>query len=140
MKTGCASAPWGKERVSRRRAGSPGNGGKKDGANRGLKLNVALNYGSRGEVVRAANLLVARGKPVSEADLMNALYTAGLPDLDLVIRTGGEQRLSNFLLLQAAYAELVFVQDYFPDFTDERYVDCLREYQRRNRRFGALQG
>lgn len=110
----------------------------KTGKNGGLKLNIALNYGSRAEVVRAANLLAERGAPVDEAALMGALYTAGLPDLDLVIRTGGEQRLSNFLLLQAAYAELIFIQDYFPDFTDGRYVDCLREYQRRSRRFGDV--
>lgn len=110
----------------------------KTARNAGLKLNIALNYGSRAEVIRAANLLVARGEPVDEAKLMGALYTAGLPDLDLVIRTGGERRLSNFLLLQAAYAELVFVEDYFPDFTKARYADCIREYQRRSRRFGDV--
>ena len=110
----------------------------KTAGNAGLTLNIALNYGSRAEVVRAVNLLVARGEPVDEPAFMGALYTAGLPDLDLVIRTGGEQRLSNFLLLQAAYAELVFVGDYFPDFTQARYADCLREYQRRSRRFGDV--
>ena len=99
-----------------------------------------MNYGSRDEVVRAVNLLMARGEPVDEAALMGALYTAGLPELDLVIRTGGEQRLSNFLLLQAAYAELIFVPDYFPDFSDARYVACLQEFQRRNRRFGNVPG
>ncbi len=106
--------------------------------NTGLKLNIALNYGSRAEVVRACNTLIERGKPVDEADLMNALYTEGLPDLDLVIRTAGEQRLSNFMLLQAAYAELVFTDVTFPELTDERYADCIREYQRRTRRFGAV--
>ena len=106
--------------------------------NTGLKLNIALNYGSRAEVVRACNALIERGKPIDEAELMNALYTAGLPDLDLVIRTAGEQRLSNFMLLQAAYAELVFTDVTFPELTDERYADCIREYQRRTRRFGAV--
>lgn len=106
--------------------------------NTGLKLNIALNYGSRAEVVRACNTLIERGKPVDEAELMNALYTAGLPDLDLVIRTAGEQRLSNFMLLQAAYAELVFTDVTFPELTDEKYADCIREYQRRTRRFGAV--
>lgn len=106
--------------------------------NTGLKLNIALNYGSRAEVVRACNALIERGKPADEADLMNALYTAGLPDLDLVIRTAGEQRLSNFMLLQAAYAEFVFTDVTFPELTDEKYVDCIREYQRRTRRFGAV--
>ena len=106
--------------------------------NTGLKLNIALNYGSRAEVVRACNTLMERGKPVDEADLMNALYTAGLPDLDLIIRTAGEQRLSNFMLLQAAYAELVFTDVTFPELTGEKYANCIREYQRRTRRFGAV--
>ena len=110
----------------------------KTAQNTGLKLNIALNYGSRAEVVRAVNVLIEQGKPVDEPMLMGALYTAGLPDLDLVIRTGGEQRLSNFLLLQAAYAELVFVEDFFPDFSQAHYVNCLREYQRRSRRFGDV--
>ena len=110
----------------------------KTASNSGLKLNIALNYGSRAEVVRAVNLLICKGNPADESDLMGALYTGGLPDLDLVIRTGGEKRLSNFMLLQAAYAELVFVEDYFPDFAQARYIDCLREYQRRSRRFGDV--
>lgn len=110
----------------------------KTAANPGLKLNIALNYGSRAEVVRAANILVQRGEEVDEEALMNALYTAGLPDLDLVIRTAGEQRLSNFMLLQAAYAEFVFTDVTFPELTEELYTDCIREYQRRTRRFGAV--
>ena len=75
---------------------------------------------------------------MGEAELMNALYTAGLPELDLVIRTAGEQRLSNFMLLQAAYAEFVFTDVTFPELTEELYTDCIREYQRRTRRFGAV--
>ena len=75
---------------------------------------------------------------MDEEALMNALYTAGLPDLDLVIRTAGEQRLSNFMLLQAAYAEFVFTDVTFPELTEELYTDCIREYQRRTRRFGAV--
>ncbi len=106
--------------------------------NPGLKLNIALNYGSRAEVVRATNILVQKGEPVDEKSLMNALYTAGLPDLDLIIRTAGERRLSNFMLLQAAYAELVFTDVTFPDLTDEEYASCIREYQHRTRRFGAV--
>lgn len=106
--------------------------------NSGLKLNIALNYGSRAEVVRAANILIQRGQEVDEAALMDALYTAGLPDLDLVIRTAGEQRLSNFMLLQAAYAELVFTEVTFPELTEEIYTECIKEYQRRTRRFGAV--
>lgn len=106
--------------------------------NGGLKLNIALNYGSRAEVVRAVNTLIERGERVDEAALMAALYTGGLPDLDLIIRTAGEQRLSNFMLLQAAYAELVFADETFPELSDERYIECIKEYQRRTRRFGAV--
>ena len=107
-------------------------------ANTGLKLNVALNYGSRAEVVRAVNLLIEKGEKADEAALMGALYTAGLPDLDLVIRTAGEQRLSNFMLLQAAYAEMVFAPETFPDFSDKAYIRCLKEFQTRTRKFGAV--
>jgi len=107
-------------------------------SNPGLKLNIALNYGSRAEVVQAVNKLIDRGEKIGEAELMNALYTAGLPELDLVIRTAGEQRLSNFMLLQAAYAELVFTPVTFPELTDEVFIDCIKEYQRRTRRFGAV--
>lgn len=107
-------------------------------SNPGLKLNIALNYGSRAEVVQAVNKLIDRGEKIGEEELMNALYTAGLPELDLVIRTAGEQRLSNFMLLQAAYAELVFTPVTFPELTDEAFIDCIKEYQRRTRRFGAV--
>ncbi len=107
-------------------------------ANTGLKLNIALNYGSRAEVVRAVNLLIKKGEEADDAALMGALYTAGLPDVDLVIRTAGEQRLSNFMLLQAAYAELVFAPETFPDFSDEAYIRCIKEFQTRTRRFGAV--
>lgn len=106
--------------------------------NHGLKLNIALNYGSRAEVVQAVNKLIEKGEKIGEEELMNALYTAGLPELDLVIRTAGEQRLSNFMLLQAAYAELVFTPVTFPELTNEVFTDCIKEYQRRTRRFGAV--
>ena len=105
--------------------------------NTGLKLNIALNYGSRAEVVRACNTLIERGKPADEADLMNALYTAGLPDLDLVIRTAGEQRLSNFLLWQAAYSEFWYSDVLWPDFTEQDLAEALHAYENRNRRFGG---
>lgn len=114
-------------------------------SNPGLKLNIALNYGSRSELAYAARNIaeqVAAGglKPsaVTEDELSRALYTGGLPDLDLVIRTGGEKRLSNFMLYQAAYAELLFSDTYFPDFSNEEYIQSLREFQRRIRRYGAL--
>ena len=115
------------------------------GGNTGLKLNIALNYGSRDELVMAVKNIakdVACGninsEDINEELLLNNLYTKGLPDIDLIIRTGGEQRLSNFLLVQAAYAEFVFVEDFWPDFTDEKYFETLCEFQRRTRRYGGL--
>lgn len=105
--------------------------------NQGLVLNIALNYGSRAEVLRAFRLL--QGETVlTEAKLMAALYTAGLPDLDLIIRTAGEKRLSNFMLLQAAYAEFLFAEENWPDFSDARYIAALCEYQSRVRKFGGV--
>ncbi|OQB25324.1 MAG: Ditrans,polycis-undecaprenyl-diphosphate synthase ((2E,6E)-farnesyl-diphosphate specific) [Firmicutes bacterium ADurb.Bin182] len=113
--------------------------------NRGLKLNLALNYGSRAEILRAAKSIVEdvnRGillpENIDEHEFESRLYTSNLPQVDLVIRTGGEQRLSNFLLYQAAYAELIFVKDYWPDFSDDRFIEVLREFQNRNRRYGGL--
>ena len=113
--------------------------------NTGLKLNIALNYGSRSELLRAVRAFGAQtasgallSEQIGEAELMDALYTAGLPELDLLIRTGGEQRLSNFMLVQAAYAELMFLNDYFPDFSDEKYIGAISAFQCRSRRFGGL--
>jgi len=82
--------------------------------------------------------LLRREEELTEEKLLAALYTSGLPDLDLVIRTAGERRPSNFMLLQAAYAEFVFTDVTFPELTEELYTDCIREYQRRTRRFGAV--
>ena len=114
-------------------------------ANTGLKLNIALNYGSRAELVRATRLLarqVADGTlapdAIEERHFADALYTHGLPDVDLLIRTSGEQRLSNFLLYQCAYAEFVFVDAYWPDYTLTLYRDSLQEFTARQRRFGGL--
>ncbi|MCL2544699.1 MAG: isoprenyl transferase [Clostridia bacterium] len=114
------------------------------GGNAGLKLNLAINYGSRAEIARAARALaerVAQGglKPgeIDEAAFAGALYTAGLPDVDLLIRTSGEQRLSNFLLYQCAYAELVFTDTLWPDFSVEAYGRALAAFQGRERRFGG---
>lgn len=115
------------------------------GGNTGLQLNIALNYGSRAELVRAARRLaeqVAKGElapeNIDEQRFANALYTHGLPDVDLLIRTSGEQRLSNFLLFQCAYAEFVFVDAYWPDYSLEMYRDSLQEFNARQRRFGGL--
>jgi undecaprenyl diphosphate synthase len=107
---------------------------------RSLTLNICFNYSGRAEIVDAARALVAaRVDPndVDEARIADLLYTAGQPDVDLVIRTGGDQRTSNFLLWQAAYAELVFCAKYWPDFTADDLDNALAEYERRERRFGG---
>ena len=115
------------------------------GGNTGLRLNIALNYGGRAELTRAARLLaeqVAAGeiKPedIDEDAFAAKLYTAGLPDVDLLIRTSGEMRTSNFLPWQLAYAEMVFDDCYWPDFDRARYLKCLRVYAGRERRFGGV--
>ena len=102
----------------------------------GKGLNIALAYGAREELTRAVNEAVARGERVTEESLSALLYTGGMPDPDLIIRTGGEVRLSNFLLYQAAYAELYFSEKMFPSFTDKELEKAILEYSRRTRRFG----
>ncbi|HAZ66276.1 MAG TPA: di-trans,poly-cis-decaprenylcistransferase [Opitutae bacterium] len=111
--------------------------------NTGFELVIALNYGSRQETVKAAKQLAAdavAGKINPDAiqwdDLANRLETHGLPDPDLIIRTSGESRLSNFLLLQAAYAEIVITPTYWPDFGAEAFGAALQEYAKRERRYG----
>jgi undecaprenyl diphosphate synthase len=104
-----------------------------------LLLNVAFNYAGRTELVDAVRRLVAAGVPpdeIDEATISDALYTAGLPDPDLVIRTGGEQRLSNFLIWQSAYAEFYFCEALWPDFGPDAFDEALLEFARRHRRFG----
>jgi undecaprenyl diphosphate synthase len=104
-----------------------------------LVLNVAFNYSSRQEIVDAARRCVEDGIPpdeIDEAALDERLYTAGLPPVDLLIRTGGEQRISNFLLWQAQYAELYFCDLFWPDFGPPAFDAALLEYARRHRRFG----
>ena len=110
-----------------------------------LKLVVAFNYGSRQEITRAARVIaqkVADGKidpaDITPAVLANHLDTAGIPDPDLLIRAGGEQRLSNYLLWQCAYTEFVFTEEYWPDFTREVFERAIAEYQARDRRFGGI--
>lgn len=114
-------------------------------ANRGATLVIALNYGAQAEILAAARALAAAARDgsldpdaIDEARLEAALETADLPPLDLLIRTSGEQRLSNFLLWQAAYAELLFVDTLWPDFDEQALADALDQYGRRQRRFGGL--
>jgi undecaprenyl diphosphate synthase len=113
--------------------------------NTGLTLVVAFNYGSRQELasaVRAIAERVRRGElapeAIDDATIAAALDTHGIPDPDLVIRTSGEQRISNFLLWQSAYAEFVFVPELWPDFDDACFRAAIEEYTRRDRRFGGL--
>ena len=112
--------------------------------NRRLTLVVALNYGSRAEIVAAARALAEKAKAgvidpsaIDEAALAAELSTDGLPDPDLLIRTSGEIRLSNFLLWQSAYAELMFVDTLWPDFDDEVFAEALTRFAERDRRFGG---
>ena len=112
--------------------------------NTALDLTIAFNYGARDEIARAARRLAEDAKAgliapdeVTQERFATYLDTAGLPDPDLLIRTSGELRLSNFLLWQLAYAEFVFVDVYWPDFTKEMFEAAIAEYQRRSRRFGG---
>jgi undecaprenyl diphosphate synthase len=104
-----------------------------------LRLNVAFNYSGRSEIVDAVRACLAQGIPaqgVDEAAIESHLYTAGLPELDLLIRTGGDQRISNFLIWQAAYAELYFCEGLWPDFDAAAFDAALDAFALRSRRFG----
>jgi undecaprenyl diphosphate synthase len=105
-----------------------------------MTLNICFNYSGRAEIVDAARALVAAGadpNAIDEAHFAEHLYTAGQPDVDLLIRTGGDHRTSNFLVWQAAYAELVFCDRYWPDYSVEDFDEALAEFERRDRRFGG---
>lgn len=113
--------------------------------NQNYVFNICLNYGGRDEIVRATKLIhkdAVNGKiDIDKLDndvFSKYLYTLDLPDVDLMVRTSGEERLSNFLLWQCAYAEFVFPKVHWPDFKKEAFLDCLKEYNNRNRRFGGL--
>lgn len=111
-------------------------------ANRRMTLNFAFNYGGRAEILDAVKQLVADGVPASKVDekaLRARLYQADMPDPDLVVRTSGEYRLSNFLLWQVGYSEMVFTDVLWPDFRRGDLFAAIREYQSRNRRFGGVQ-
>ena len=99
---------------------------------------LGLNYGGRDEIVRACKKLCDSGVKISENAINGALDTSGFGDVDLLIRTGGEQRISNFLLWQASYAELAFTSTLWPDFSVSELEKIINEYKTRNRRFGGL--
>ncbi len=117
--------------------------------NNKLILNIALNYGARTEILDAVSKILKeaavnggpaqRARSLTEEEFANYLYTAGLPDPDLLIRTSGEMRLSNFLLWQLSYAEIYITEKYWPDFHRDDFVKAIEEYGRRERRFGDVQ-
>jgi undecaprenyl diphosphate synthase len=107
---------------------------------------VAFNYGGKAEIAEAVRRIarrVAAGElapdAINEATVTEALYTSGVPDPDLIIRTSGEQRFSNFLLWQSAYSELAFVPCYWPDFDEATFLEVLEDYSARDRRFGGVE-
>jgi undecaprenyl diphosphate synthase len=109
--------------------------------NTGLTLTMAFNYGGRAEILDAVRELVASGTPadkITEKRVRDHLYAPDMPDPDLVVRTSGEFRLSNFMLWELAYSELVFTDVLWPDFRREHLFDAIREYQSRERRFGGV--
>jgi undecaprenyl diphosphate synthase len=112
--------------------------------NTGLQLYVALNYGGRAELVDTFNLLLkefnqnGHRKPITEEMISQHLYTAAIPDPDLLIRTSGEMRISNFLLWQIAYSEIYITPTYWPDFRTEHLLEAILEYQKRDRRYGGI--
>ena len=107
----------------------------------GTTVLLAINYGGKDEIIRGIKKLAAQKKDLSsitEQDLSLALDTKNIPDVDLLIRTGGELRLSNFLLWQAAYAELIFTDTLWPDYTKEEFIKNIQTFQHRTRRFGGI--
>jgi len=114
---------------------------KKTSMNKGLNLNIALNYGARSEIIMAVNN-ISKSKigTLLEKDLTDNLYTKNMPDVDLLIRTGGQKRLSNFLLWQIAYSELYFIDTLWPDFSEKDFVKALYFFQNTERKFGNLKG
>jgi undecaprenyl diphosphate synthase len=114
--------------------------------NTGLKLQVAFNYGGKAEITEAVRRIASlvgsgrlKAEDITEDTIGRALYTSGMPDPDIIIRTSGEQRFSNFLLWQSAYAELVFVEENWPDFDEAAFRKVLEDYSGRDRRYGGVE-
>ncbi len=103
-----------------------------------LTLTIAFNYGGRAELIDAVRSIQEQGKHVTERTIEANLYDPEAPEVDLFVRTSGESRTSNFMMWQAAYAELVFIETYWPDFRRQHMADAVAEFQRRERRFGGL--
>ena len=105
--------------------------------NTGVNLQIAFNYGSRAEIVKAVQDIVNSGvKEITEDVISKLLYTSNIPDPDLLIRTGGEMRVSNYLLWQIAYSEFIVIPEFWPDFDKQKLAECVEEFNLRNRRWG----
>ena len=105
--------------------------------NTGVNLQIAFNYGSRDEIVYAVKNIISEGiEEVTEETISQHLYTKNIPDPDLLIRTGGEMRISNYLLWQIAYSEFIVRNEFWPEFNKSKLAECIQEYAKRNRRFG----
>ena len=105
----------------------------------GLVLNIAINYGGRREIVQAVKRICREKiRDINEENFSDYLYTAGQPDPDIIIRTSGEMRLSNFLLYQSSYSELFFTDTLWPDFTEEEFLKIIEEFGKRKRKFGGV--
>ena len=110
--------------------------------NTGVNLQIAFNYGSRAEIVKAVKEIVSEKTEIniddiSEETISEHLYTSNIPDPDMLIRTGGEMRVSNYLLWQIAYSEFIIIPDFWPEFNKQKLAECIKEFDKRNRRFGT---
>lgn len=106
--------------------------------NDGMVVNIAINYGGRDEIVYACRKLAERGEQITKESISANLYTAGLPDPDLLVRSSGEVRLSNFMLWQLSYAEMIFIDKLWPDFDEQTIEEIITQYNKRDRRFGKV--
>ena len=111
---------------------------KKTYRNKRLQLNIALNYGSKNELIQTFKSIVKKGIKINEKNIQNNLYTKNIPNPDLLIRTGGTNRLSNFLLWQIAYAEIFFEKKMWPDFNNKDYLKILKKFKIIKRNFGNI--
>lgn len=107
--------------------------------NNGSVLNIAINYGGRQEIVYAVNKLIAENKAITVESISENLYTAPYGEPDLIIRTGGDERISNFMIFQGAYSELYFTPVFWPEFDENQFDKALEEYSKRKRRFGRIE-
>ena len=111
----------------------------KSSNNNDFTLNIGINYGARQEIVMAVKKLIEEGKEITEQSILDNLYTASFGEPDLIIRTGGELRLSNFMLYQGAYSELYFTDVLWPDFDENEFAKAIESYSNRKRRFGKVE-